>query len=163
MKAFKNGRSRGSGRFVALHHFLLNSAAWRALTPYDRAVYIEVVKAYDGTNNGRIALGVRRIAAQANVGKNTAVRSLERLVELGFLEQAQAGAFDYKVRHATEWRLTQYRCDRTGALPSKAFMKWRPENTEAGPSGGYTTYPPKVPSAAISAEKVPSQGTVGGE
>lgn len=128
----KKGRSKGTGRFLQLHHWMMGSAAWRSLKPQDRAVYIEIAMIYDGQNNGRIALGVRDAAERANVNKDTAAACFRRLEERGFIECAQAGGFSYKVRHATEWRLTHLRCDKTGQMPSKAFMKWR-ENAEPSP------------------------------
>lgn len=123
----KKGRNTGSGPWVQLGHWMMASAAWRSLKPQDRAVYIEIVAVYNGLNNGRIALGVRDAAERANVNKDTAAKCFRRLEDLGFIECAQAGSFSYKVRHAAEWRLTHVRCDRTGQLPSKAFMKWRPK------------------------------------
>jgi len=127
-------RSKGTGRFAQLHHFMLNSAAWRALKPAERAVYIEVLAIYDGKNNGRIALGVRDAADRCNINKDTASKCFKRLEELGFIELAQPGGFSLKLRHAAEWRLTQFQCDRTGAFASKGFMSWRPEDSELGPS-----------------------------
>ena len=45
------------------------------------------------------------------------------------IEQSVAvtkGAFSLKKRHATEWRLTEFPCDLTHALPTKDFMRWQP-------------------------------------
>jgi hypothetical protein len=36
------------------------------------------------------------------------------------------GAFSLKKRHATEWRLTEFPCDVTHAIPTKDFMRWKP-------------------------------------
>ena len=130
----RKGRSNDSGRFVQLHHFMLESVAWKALSAQERCVYIAVLSHFNGTNNGRIVLGVRRAAELANVHKDTAGRCFIRLQALGFIECACPGGFSRKTPHATEWRLTSYRCDRTHALPSKAYMRWRPGNAERGPS-----------------------------
>jgi hypothetical protein len=53
----------------------------------------------------------------------TLFKALERL---GLVELATPGSFSRKVRHAAEWRLTTDICDATGAVPFKAFMRWRP-------------------------------------
>jgi len=42
------------------------------------------------------------------------------------------GAFNVKHRLATEWRLTEFNCDVTHALPTKDFARWSPENSEHG-------------------------------
>jgi len=120
------GRSKAGPPFVQLPWFMLDSDAWRALTPQQVAAYIELSRLYNGANNGRLALSVRDAAERCKINKDTANKALATLETLGFIECATPGGFSRKVRHATEWRLTLWRCDRTGALPSKAFMKWRP-------------------------------------
>lgn len=122
----KRGRSTAP-QWVQLTHWLLNSQAWAALTPQERVIYVELRRRYNGYNNGRIACSARDAASRCNVNKDTAARGLRRLEELGFIELATPGGFSRKVRHAAEWRLTSDRCDVTGAMASKAFMRWKPE------------------------------------
>lgn len=105
---------------------MLNSLAWKALKASSRAVYVVLAQRYNGSNNGRIALSARDAADLCNINKDTATKAFRELIELGFIECATPGGFSRKVRHATEWRLTQHRCDLTGALPTKAFVRWRP-------------------------------------
>jgi hypothetical protein len=135
-KKTRKGRSSGEGRFTQLHEYMQNTAAWSTLKPQDRAVYIEVARVYNGLNNGSLARSVRQLADGANINKDTAGRCLKTLVERGFLECATPGGFNRKVPHAAEWRLTVYRCDRTGALPTKAFMKWQPQSQTRSPETG---------------------------
>lgn len=123
----KTGRSRGGAPFLSLRWFMLECAAWRDLTPVERAIYIEVARLYNGRNNGFIALSVRDAAARCNVNKDTAGRAFVGLQTHGFLDCVTPGGFSRKIRHASEWRLTAERCDRTGAPASKAFMRWSPE------------------------------------
>jgi hypothetical protein len=141
---------------------MLESAAWRCLSPADRAVYIEVLRLYNGANNGYLGLGVRAAAEAANVNKDTAGKSLLRLVELGFLEHAQASAFNQNARKATEWRLTQYPCDRTHQLPSKAFIQWRPENAERRPKIGTPKSETRGQETSPKASVVPPFRTIDG-
>lgn len=156
----KTGRSKGGGQFVQLPHFMLESLAWRALSAQDRAAYLVVAMVYNGFNNGRLAVGVRQIAERANINKDTATKCLARLQEVGLIECASPGGFSRKVPHATEWRLTLYRCDRTNALPTKAFMKWRAENAERGPLGSDSPSPRFGQSPTKMACTVPSLRTV---
>ncbi len=140
----RTGRST-TERFVALPHYMLNSQAWLALSPGGRSLLVEVLHIYNGANNGRIGLSVRRAAERLNCSKDTAGRVFLELQRLGFLELSIQGAFHRKTSHSSEWRLTLHRCDRTGALPSKAFMRWRrparkenrgPISGTAGPISG---------------------------
>lgn len=120
------GRSKGEPRHVRLYHYMLHCPAWKALSAVERCAYIALAERYNGANNGFISFSAREGAEALNVSKNTVSRSLLRLAELGFIEITGTGSFNLKVRHATEYRLTAVPCDRTNALPSKAFMKWRP-------------------------------------
>lgn len=121
------GRSKFGPAFVQLYCFMLDSDAWSSLTANARAVYLEVARRYNGHNNGFIALSVRDAAVRCRINKDTAKRALDELQALGFIECAVPGGFSLKVRHASEWRLTVARCDRTGAKASKTFMRWKPE------------------------------------
>lgn len=109
-----------------LPRYLLECPSWRSLSAQARALYVHIAVRYNGRNNGCIAFSVRDAAAECRLAKDTAARAFAELVEKGFLELAQPGAFSFKTRHAAEWRLTALPCDRTGAPASKAFMRWRP-------------------------------------
>lgn len=119
------GRNRWEGRYVALPYAMLRSAAWESLTPVERAAYVEAASTYDGHNNGFLAVPARRVADRLGIGKSTAARALRLLVEKGFLEVTRESAFNMKERKAAEYRLTLFKCDRTGGLPSRAFQHWR--------------------------------------
>lgn len=126
----KKGRSKGGGGFVCLRHFMMDSPAWLSLGTGARAIYLEILRRYNGRNNGYLALSVRDGAERCRLNKDTVTRVIGELCEKGFVEVAVPGAFSCKVRHAAEYRLTVERCDRTGTPPSKAFMKWRPEQPQ---------------------------------
>lgn len=145
----QKGRSKTAGHFVRLDSFMMESAAWRSLTPAERAVYIEVRRRFNGANNGWIALSVRDAADRCNINKDTGRKALATLQARGFIECVTPGGFSRKVRHATEWRLLDERCDKTGALPSKAFMRWRPEPAAE-----------RISRSENKADTVPSFGTV---
>ena len=125
----RRGRSKTGPPFVRLTCYMLESAAWRSLKPAERAIYVELRRRFNGRNNGWLAFSVRDAADECNVNKDTARQAFATLQERGFTECVTPGGFSRKVRHATEWRLTDEPCDKTGALPSKAFMRWRPPPT----------------------------------
>ena len=51
------------------------------------------------------------------------MRALHELVDLGFIEETRHGGLNRKTRIASEWRLTAFKCDLTGALKTCAFMQ----------------------------------------
>ena len=114
---------KGEGRYVTLHHYLLQCPAWLGLTVAARAVYVEVAKLYNGSNNGRLALSVRDAAARCNIARDTASRAFRELVDAGFLEETRHGRLSRKTRIASEWRMTAHYCDLTGSTGSKMFMQ----------------------------------------
>jgi transposase len=81
-----------------------------------------------GTNNSKIGYSIRTAAKNLHIGTSTAKRALDVLQERGFIFCTTKGAFSLKARHATEWRLTEFVCDVSGDLPTKEFIRWRPEN-----------------------------------
>jgi hypothetical protein len=122
-------RRRGSReRYVALRHWMLQSAAWRSLPATARAIYVEIAQRYNGNNNGRISYSVREGAEALHISKDTANRALKILEERGFTVCTKRGAFSHKAsRDASEWRLTEHDAD----LPhpqhaTKNFMRWQP-------------------------------------
>lgn len=157
-RAKANGRSKGGGPFVQLFKFMLESQAWKSLSPADRAVYIELCALYNGANNGRLGLGARRAAELCNISKNTVSTCFRILEARGFIDCVTAGGFSRKSRHQTEWRLTQYRCDVTGQLPTKAFAKWRPEGCDSRSQLRDASVPNEGQSASKSPLTVPRLG-----
>jgi len=123
----RTGRSKKVARHVRIYHWMMDAEAWQSLTGNQRAVYIEMAARYNGRNNGRIPYSVREAAESLHIGKSTAARDLAVLQERGFIIPRKKGAFSLKVRHATEWRLTEFSCDVTLALPTKEFMRWSPK------------------------------------
>lgn len=106
---------------------MMQTPAWRALRPASVVVYLEQRALYDGQNNGNLRLSVREAAERTALNKDTVGRAFAQLTALGFVEVAEPGGYARKVRHATLWRLTDLRCDRTGAAPTNAFQRWQPD------------------------------------
>jgi hypothetical protein len=129
-KADATGRTAGADEFhIRIYGWMMKSEAWKALTPVEVRAYLEIESKFFGNNNGQIGLGLRGCAKACHMAKETAAKSLNRLIELGFIECTTKGGFNRKSPHATEWRLTRARCDVSGAPASKAFMRWKaPEN-----------------------------------
>jgi hypothetical protein len=110
-------------RYFQLHHYMLETDAWKALSTPARVVYVQIGSRYNGSNNGRLALSVRDAASECNVAPGTASRALKELVDLGFIQETRHGGLSRKTRIASEWRLTAFKCDLTGALKTCLFMQ----------------------------------------
>jgi hypothetical protein len=123
-KTDATGRTIGTGGHVRLYHWCLASAAWRSLSCEARALLVELYGLYNGSNNGMLFLSVREAARRLNIGKSTAARAFDELTEKGFVRPHVKGAFARKVRHATQWVLTEF--EHGGQLPTKNFMRWQP-------------------------------------
>lgn len=125
----RKGRSDSAPRHVRLYYYLLTSPAWKSLTSNARAIYVEMAMRYagHGTNNGRLSYSIGEACRALRIGRATACRAIKELVDRGFIVVAKRGAFSLKLRHATEWRLTEFPCDITGATATKDFMRWIPD------------------------------------
>ena len=122
----KKRRSGGQPRFVRLWHAMMQTPAWLDLDCYARSAYIELSRRYGGpeSNNGEIPYSVREMAENLNVSQSTAIRAFKQLEAHGFIVKVKAGRYHRKRRIATEWRLTEFPCDVTDALPTKDYEKW---------------------------------------
>jgi hypothetical protein len=103
------GRSMTS-RFARLDHRLLESAAYRALSPNARAVLVELTRMDNGSNNGALWLSVRDAAAHMGVANTkTASAALSELQDMGFIVMTKDAHFRVKAADTSRarcWRLT---------------------------------------------------------
>jgi len=134
-------KRKGNRKFIQKESYLFLSAAYRALNPVERSAYDEIKWRYDGTNNGAIGLGERELAGAINMSKDTARRALSGLQDKGFIVKVRKSGFSVKNRTATEWRLTEYECHRTGQPPTKEFMRWQPPEKSTGAPMRHTGAP----------------------
>jgi hypothetical protein len=63
-----------SDRYFQLHHYMIRTDAWQALSAAAVRVYIQLGSRYNGANNGKLAFSVRDAAAECNLAVNTAMR-----------------------------------------------------------------------------------------
>lgn len=121
----QKGRTDREARHVRLDYWVLDTPAWNDLDPVSRCAYIEMKRRYWGTNNGQIVLSLRELVSGLGISLATASRALRNLEDHGFINTMQKGSFHRKVKHATEYRITEYGCDVTGALATKDFARWQ--------------------------------------
>jgi DNA-binding transcriptional MocR family regulator len=128
------GRNRPQ-RFVQIFHWEMDCAAYKDLSANARAIYDQIKRRYNGSNNGFITYSVREAARELKIGNSTAKRAFDQLQDHGFIVAEQRGHFHWKInpngskiRPASEWRLTIYDDNRTADVrcqaASKEFMRW---------------------------------------
>ena len=127
----KQRQHRSGRRFIRLWTNVKRSTAYHGLSLGARAALLELLDAYNGANNGMIADG--RCASSPNAcdaremapGSTWQNSTTPRSPILSSSVPGEPGV-------ATEWRLTFYRCDRTGDLP---VSEWK-EATLTKPAPG---------------------------
>jgi DNA-binding transcriptional regulator YhcF (GntR family) len=121
----QTGRSKreSNERFVRLPYSVLDSPGYLAASPIARAVHIEVLRLYNGLNNGFIAVSCRVIAERLHVSHTTVSRALKELSNCGLIRMTKASSFSQK-RMAAEYRLTHRPCDKTRTHPSKEYIHY---------------------------------------
>lgn len=107
-KAPYKHKSKGGQRFVQLYLWVMTSPAWCSLSATARALYIELKRRYNGSNNGRITLSHREAAEALNLHRNTVGRYFRELQEAGFIEMMQGHFLGPSgVGETAKWLLTE--------------------------------------------------------
>lgn len=119
-------------RHVRMHHWLMSSEAWKSLGCIERAMYLDIASRYAGfgSNNGKVGYAVRDAAANLHISKSTAALALVKLQDRGFIVAEKRGTFNLKLRHASEWRLTEFASDVSKDIATKDFMQWTPDKNK---------------------------------
>lgn len=130
------GRSISDGRFFQMYEWLMRSVAWQYATVYEKALYIEIKRRYNGKNNGDISMSHREAQDLLQCSNRPVSAAFAGLQDKGLIKATVKGAFDWKVARtgngngrATRWELTELPRDvPTKVLSggSKEFMTWRP-------------------------------------
>lgn len=108
-------------RFVSLNYLLLDSDAFRELPGNAVKLLLRLGTRFNGANNGAISMSTREAERELNCSHNHAAKCFHLLEDAGFIQATQKGAFHWKKRHATTWRLTWLECD--GEPATKEFMR----------------------------------------
>jgi DNA-binding transcriptional regulator YhcF (GntR family) len=121
-------RNRHGPKFVRLFHWMLDTPAWRSLSGWAMAAYLDLAANYNGTNNGELYLPIRKFTEGRDCSPATAARAINELVDKGFVEITRNSGFNIKShkRQARTFRLTVFFCDLTKSAASNTFTKWKP-------------------------------------
>lgn len=111
--------------FVAVLKPTLQEPAWKALPYGARCLYITLKSFFNGQNNGKIFLGVRKAADLLGGSKSSAESWFKELEDKGFIRQTQGAFLGTDGRaSATYWRLTEL--GYLGERPTRDYQQWTP-------------------------------------
>ena len=110
---------RSGPNFIQLFHYVKRSVEYHGLGLIARALLIELIDRYNGSNNGTIVLGRREAMYELKCGADAVSSATRELDDACLARPLLVGA--WRGRQATEWRLMWCRCDKTGDLPRKAL------------------------------------------
>ena len=120
----KRGRRRKGPPFSMLPHFIQASAAYHGLSLPARAFLLEIIRRYNGANNGKIVLGTREAAYELNCAFGTIVKAARELGDAKLVQPISKGV--WRGRRATTWQIAWIVCDATGELPRKQWPLRKP-------------------------------------
>lgn len=109
----------------------MDSLAFRSLKPLPQALLVQMIRRFNGFNNGAIGFGHREAAAACNVNKDTIKQAFDDLQNRGLIRASRRGGFNMKditARRATEWRLTWL--DALGIKPTHDFKTWQSDDSQ---------------------------------
>jgi hypothetical protein len=121
--------------FIKVDQWIMKTQAWRNLSANARAIYLELLLRFNGTNNGTIGLGCRDAADAIHVGKSTAGRAFKELEDHGFISVGTPSGFNVNGRKTSEWVLTAFVDNRTGKPAVLTFKYWTLKENPSPTSG----------------------------
>jgi DNA-binding transcriptional MocR family regulator len=117
-------RGKATGQHVQLHEWFQASEAWATLRPGPRALYIEMKRRFNGTNNGQIFLSYRDAAEAVHAHRNTVGSWFRELEARGFIRLTVGPHLGPSgIGEASVWALEELPTS-DGKLAGKAFMRW---------------------------------------
>lgn len=123
-KSYKRHKRGEAGRHVQLPEWLQASEAWATMRPGPRALYVELKRRFNGSNNGAIYLSHRDAARALNVSRNTVGPMFRELEQRGFIRLTVAPHLGPSgIGQASVWALEELAAQ-DGKLAGKAFMRW---------------------------------------
>ncbi len=122
---------RREAHYTKLVRNVMQTDAWRALSPVAQALYPWLRLEWHGpknNNNGRIWLSVRQAADRMGVSRNTAARAFHDLQAKGFLVLSEAACLGlYGSAKASTFELTEIELPNKPETSGRRLYKdWRP-------------------------------------
>lgn len=118
------------GGYFSLDRAVYESPAFRSLSCTDRSVLLDLICIYVPGKREAIAMSARRLAANIGINKDTAAKSLRRLVKVGLIDVVSESMWIYGRARAYRLTFKNYK----GRLPSDDWSKY--QNDDPNPSDG---------------------------
>lgn len=115
-------KSKPKLKHVRMHDWEMQTEAWRSMSTDARALLIEFRVLYNGQEN-RLFLSVREMMKRLNIGQRRAEKARDELLDRGWIRIIEKGSFNWKIRHATVYALTNEPIN-AGEPAPKDFMKF---------------------------------------
>jgi DNA-binding transcriptional MocR family regulator len=123
-KQYKRHKKGRAGQHVQLPEWLQASEAWATMKPGPRALYVELKRRFNGSNNGVIYLSHRDAAKALNVHRNTVGGYFLELEQRGFIRLKVAPHLGPSgIGEASVWALEELPTQ-DGRPAGKAFIRW---------------------------------------
>ena len=107
-------KSKGRGhtkRFAMLSYPLLDSDAWKSLTPHARSVFTALLRQYNGGNNGNLSYTKKTAKRQGLSTSGTTMRkAMDELWKKGFIKLTRQGSFG-STQTCNLWAVTTWPID----------------------------------------------------
>ena len=116
-------RRKQHPQHVRVYQWEMRSPAWQSLSTDARALLLEFRALYAGREN-RVYLSVREMMARLHIGQRRAQKARDELIERGFVRLIKHGSFGRKVRHASEYALTNEPLDGQDGPAPLDYMRW---------------------------------------
>ena len=94
------------GGHMAIPFSVWDCDAFRDCDATSRVVFMEIVRRFNGYNNGKISLSDREAAEKVNISKGTANKKIHHLVKVGLIDITKNSGFNMKSRTAREYEIT---------------------------------------------------------
>lgn len=107
---------------VRVYAHEMRCPAWTTLDTDARALLIEMRALWTLDSRHRVYLSIRQIMDRLHIGQRRATAARDALLERGWIELVERGAFARKVRHATVYAVSMP--DDPGA--PRGYMSWHP-------------------------------------
>ena len=111
---------------VRLYWYELRTPAWQTLSPDARALLIELRSLYQPLQYGLVFLSVRKAMSRLGIGQRRAQAAFAALIDRCWITVETPGGFSLKTRHATSFRLENEPNASPGAVATKRYMRWQP-------------------------------------
>lgn len=121
------GRGKKGHKHVQLWRSMQDSQAWQALSLPARCTWLEIMRRFNGYNNGEIALSCREVSELCHVSKSTASNAFTELIENGFIKVGQYSSFTCKYKKSRRWIITHYPLNKKA--PTNEWRNWTPKDS----------------------------------